>query len=318
MKLTRFRPDVCSTERGAFRKFGPIVAAIAVSTLLTVPLVGNAEGAKKYTCSARVKQGSMKRLTSARMSRGRLTSLKVNMLSGEKGRYIQVSFPDKYMRALTMASSELSEATRSAFISDKILASLEAARDALGSDKSANFQCASPVPPAPIAAPVPPRFVSGKGTEQDPFVIEVPVPVEEKSLMGAELYSTVGDPSYIVSGTVRAYFSCRFVGSKSRMRVTSSERLSQAIAVTLAGRVKKYLSDSGAGNVDASSTLKSAARSVVRSAASRRDAIGLYAVPATSATEAAEEPGADAGSREQPDAGTDAQPAKRRRVIRFE
>jgi hypothetical protein len=297
MKLTRSRPEVSrKTEvKTGFARYSPLVA---VPLILCIPLAAEAQD---YRCTAKVKRGKMGAITSAKARRGKISRLKVNMLA-DKG-YVEVSFPDSYTRALMKAAATLDKSQRGYFIANRILTSLETARSALGSKRRARLRCAPPdVSAVPLDA-LPVRL-KGTGTKADPFMVEVPVPIEGRRLVDQELYSNKGNPSYLKVQGVESYFAVRFVGTKSTPRITTLKSLTLSVARLINGRVEPKLRKAGIRNFTPFQSLRSASSGLITSAAANHKAIRDYipelraAAPASAAPE-------------------DKQPTKRRRVIRF-
>jgi hypothetical protein len=121
---------------------------------------------------------------------------------------------------------------------------------------------------ATAQAPIPPARKGGKGTEREPYVIEVPVP--SKTAAGTNLYSETF--SYLYTGeraSQKVYIALRFVSAKGAT-FTSKDSLAGQIAPLASSCMREALGARG-GDAPSSGSLLSSIRAIIERAKANTD-----------------------------------------------
>jgi len=326
-KLTHSADDARGQERRISRMVPVLACTVAVAMALTIgaPTKSDAEQPRRAElCSASVETGRIASFTSTtRTSRLFRTPLL------ESNRYLQVSMPNAYMDQVGQAAAARPEPERQSFIADVMQKNVSAALTALGSNRSAAFECAAPVPtqpaaptvappapapapaqdggaeepaqrrrviqpgapsapggkatPAPkqnppataVQAPIAPARKGGKGTDAEPYVVEIPVP--SKRAGGTELYREKF--SYLLTDanvSEKLYVSLRFVAASGTV-VTSKERLVGQITPIITLLMKDALHAKNINDAPASGSLSSSVAAIVVHARKENADVRAYA-----------------------------------------
>ncbi|MCI0504289.1 hypothetical protein L0Y65_06300 [Candidatus Micrarchaeota archaeon] len=126
-----------------------------------------------------------------------------------------------------------------------------------------------------VAAPIPPVRKGGKGTEAEPYVIEVPVP--SKRAAGSELYREKFSYTYTgESVSEKIYLSLRFVAAAGST-VTSSVRLAGQISPLASIFMKDALKAKNINETPSSGSLNSSIAMVLSHARKENPDVRAYA-----------------------------------------
>lgn len=273
MRLLHHRPE---KNKLAFRRFGPV--AIAMTALLASPMA-SAKDAQVLT----IKSPDDVRTYLARPvdtdAQGNITGMRivVPLPKGEKDTYLVIEVKGEELDELGQGNlkSRIVELQRGMLRQHlKVEKPIYLRRIPPKEEKTASLERLGPMPP---------RLAGGNGTESSPFLVEIPVPVKDKDLVGERLHSTEGNPSVLKTSGAAASFVLIFVGAEadeSRPSVTSMGELSPLIVVTLRknieGRFKAELAAGKMRNISIHSSLKASIESALRNAQGRHPAIEAY------------------------------------------
>ncbi len=271
MRFIHRRPE--KKNKLAFRKLGPAAAAIAI----LASSIGSAKDAMVMTIKSPDDVRAYLTRPVDTDAQGNITGLRlaVPLPKGERDTYLVIEVKGK----------ELDELKQGDLKSRIVELQKGMLRQHTKVEKPIYLRRIEPKETASLErlGSMSPRFSGGKGTESSPFLVEIPVPVKDKDLVGERLYSNEDDPSTIKSSGVAASFALVFVGAEadeSRPTVTSIEKVSPLITSALRNHIQQYfeakLTVDKVRSMDFYNYLKTSVKSALRNAQGRHPAIGAY------------------------------------------
>ena len=257
MRLIHPRSKRNKEDRTAFRRFSPIAATILIPAFIGMTLLGKAEAKDaKVVAIKNAADVNHYLVKPVDVKDGKIEGMRiaVPLPKGDKDTYIVIEVSSEALQQL-MESAKSPQDIRDWIIQNQ-RRMLEQGRTTKETPEDVPMLRRTKATRPPVTAkieatnPIPPIVKGGTGIEEDPIRMDIPVPVEDKALVGTVLCP--GDLSVLVDllgDQRRFYIKARFVAVEptfgTKPRKTTKRQLALEISRVVASRINQQLRADG-------------------------------------------------------------------------